>query len=110
MSRAHPVSLGLHYANSINSNFQFHWMVLSREFTFRQYIRPTFSNYILRTQKSHKHATDLETRVDYFALPGRRCENLNFCLFPKHIVRVRVHLAHFWKIRLFLALFECSST
>ena len=25
-------------------------------------------------------------------------------------MRVRVHLAHFWKIMLFLALFECSST
>ena len=25
-------------------------------------------------------------------------------------IRVRVHLAHFWTIRLFLALFECSST
>ena len=25
-------------------------------------------------------------------------------------IRIRVHLTHFWKIRLFLALFECSST
>ena len=36
--------------------------------------------------KSHKHATDkgvsdLEMYVDYFALQGRRCVNLNFCLF-----------------------------
>ena len=28
-----------------------------------------------------KGVSDLETCVDYFALPGCRCENLNFCLF-----------------------------
>ena len=29
-------------------------------------------------QQIHKGASDLETTMDYFALPGKSCENLNF--------------------------------